>query len=302
MKQRILIIGSNGLLGQKLIELFNNDYEVIAISRGKNISQYDNSITYFDIDVTNFEKLNTAILKIKPDFVVNAVAMTDVDGCEEQKEKCDKINVHAVSQMIKCCEKLNAHLVHISTDFIFDGKDGPYSENDIPNPIGYYGLSKLKSELLFKDTNIKWTILRTIIIYGVLKNLKRNNIVLWGREALKNGKSINIIDDQFRSPTLAEDLAYACKLVIEKRATGIFNISGKDFMSIFEMVERMADFYNCDKSLINKISTNTLNQKAKRPPKTGFILTKAVEELGYEPHSFEDGLAIIESQIEKLNQ
>ena len=113
MKQRILIIGSNGLLGQKLIELFNNDYEVIAISRGKNISLYKNSITYFDIDVTNFEKLNTAILKIKPDFVVNAAAMTDVDGCEEQKEKCDKINVHAVSQMIKCCEKLNFHRFHL---------------------------------------------------------------------------------------------------------------------------------------------------------------------------------------------
>ena len=163
--------------------------------------------------------------------------------------------------------------------------------------MSYYGLSKLKSEQLLYDSTINWTILRTIILYGTAENLQRNNIVLWGRKALKEGKPLNIIDDQFRSPTLAEDLAKACVLAIEKQATGIFNASGKDFMSIFEMIERMADFYNCDKSNINRISSETLNQKAKRPPKTGFILTKSNEELGYKPHSFEEGLKLLEQQL-----
>jgi dTDP-4-dehydrorhamnose reductase len=134
-------------------------------------------------------------------------------------------------------------------------------------------------------------------LYGTAENLQRNNIVLWGRKALKEGQTLNIIDDQFRSPTLAEDLAQACRLVVEKQATGIYNASGKDIMSIYEMVERMADFYQCDKSQINRISSSTLNQKAKRPPKTGFLLNKIINQLGYVPHSFEEGLALLEKQI-----
>jgi dTDP-4-dehydrorhamnose reductase len=122
--------------------------------------------------------------------------------------------------------------------------------------------------------------------------------VLWGRQALKDGQELNIIDDQFRSPTLAEDLAEACRLVIKKQAIGVYNASGKDQMSIYEMVERMADFYKCDKSQINRISSSTLNQKAKRPPKTGFILNKSIKELGYKPHSFEEGLALLEKQLD----
>ena len=140
--------------------------------------------------------------------------------------------------------------------------------------------------------------LRTIVVYGTADNLNKGNIVLWGREALKKGDPLNIIDDQFRSPTLAEDLAQARHLGIrEKELKGVYNISGKDIMSILEMVERMANFYGIDKSIINRISTVTLNQKAIRPAKTGFILDKSVNELSYQPHSFEEGLAIVEQQI-----
>ena len=195
------------------------------------------------------------------------------------------------------CEKYNSHLIHISTDFIFDGKNGPYDEDDEANPLSYYGLSKWKSEQVLLTSNCKWTILRTILLYGTAENLERNNIVLWARKALKDSQELNITDDQFRSPTLAEDLAQACYLVIEKEAIGVYNASGKDLMSIYEMVERMADFYKCDKSQINRISSTNLNQKAKRPPKTGFILDKSIKELGYKPHSFEEGLNFLEKQL-----
>jgi dTDP-4-dehydrorhamnose reductase len=252
---------------------------------------------YQSLDITDRNSISNTFENFNPDVVINTAAVTDVDGCEEKKELCDKVNVAAVAYLRDECEKYKAHLIHISTDFIFDGEDGPYSETDEPNPLSYYGLSKLKSEQLLYDSTINWTILRTIILYGTAENLQRNNIILWGRKALKEGKPLNIIDDQFRSPTLAEDLAKACVLAIEKQATGIFNASGKDFMSIFEMIERMADFYNCDKSNINRISSETLNQKAKRPPKTGFILTKSNEELGYKPHSFEEGLKLLEQQL-----
>jgi dTDP-4-dehydrorhamnose reductase len=297
MQKKILITGSNGLLGQKLIEALKNQHEVLATSIGDCIISDTTGFLYQSLDITDRNSISNTFENFNPDVVINTAAVTDVDGCEEKKELCDKVNVAAVAYLRDECEKYKAHLIHISTDFIFDGEDGPYSETDEPNPLSYYGLSKLKSEQLLYDSTINWTILRTIILYGTAENLQRNNIILWGRKALKEGKPLNIIDDQFRSPTLAEDLAKACVLAIEKQATGIFNASGKDFMSIFEMIERMADFYNCDKSNINRISSETLNQKAKRPPKTGFILTKSNEELGYKPHSFEEGLKLLEQQL-----
>jgi dTDP-4-dehydrorhamnose reductase len=297
MQKKILITGSNGLLGQKLIEALKNQHEVLATSIGDCIISDTTGFLYQSLDITDKNSISYTFENFNPDVVINTAAMTDVDGCEDKKELCDKLNIAAVAYLRDECEKYSSHFIHISTDFIFDGEDGPYSETDEPNPLSYYGLSKLKSEQLLYDSTINWTILRTIILYGAAENLQRNNIVLWGRKALKEGKSLNIIDDQFRSPTLAEDLAKACVLAIEKQATGIFNVSGKDFMSIFEMIERMADFYNCDKSNINRISSETLNQKAKRPPKTGFILTKSNEELGYEPHSFEEGLKLLEQQL-----
>ena len=299
MSKKILITGSNGLLGQKLVSLLKNDHQLLATSTGQNIINDKSNYSYSSLDITDAKSVELLFHFFKPDVVINTAAMTNVDGCEDEKNKCFDINVKAVQTLADLCQDSNAHLIHISTDFIFDGQDGPYKEDDLANPLSYYGKSKYESELVLDESKANWTILRTIILYGTADNLKRNNIVLWGRKALKDGQSLNIIDDQFRSPTLAEDLAQACRLALEKNAFGIFNVSGKDIMSIFEMVERMADFYKCDKSNINKISSDTLNQKAKRPPKTGFVLDKAIKELGYQPHSFEQGLQILENQLIK---
>ena len=297
MIKTILITGSNGLLGQKLVQLLKKQYNVIATSLGDSLISDKSSFTYLSLDITKEKDVLQVFEKYKPHYLINTAAMTNVDGCEDNKQLCDKINVIAVDYLSKLCKKYKTHIIHISTDFIFDGKNGPYHEDDDANPLSYYGLSKWKSEQILQQSGCLWSILRTIIIYGTGENLRRNNIVLWGRKALKEGKKLNIIDDQFRSPTLAEDLAEACRLVIEKGALGIYNISGKEIMSIYEMVERMAVFYKCNKSQINKISTSTLNQKAQRPLKTGFILNKSIKKLGYNPHSFEEGLALLEKQL-----
>lgn len=298
MSKRILITGSNGLLGQKLVSLLKKNHQLLATSTGSNIINDKSNYSYSTLDITDKKSVELLFHSFKPEVVINSAAMTNVDGCEDEKEKCFDINVKAVQTLCDLCEEFNSHLIHVSTDFIFDGQDGPYKEEDVANPLSYYGTTKHESELVLRESKVNWTILRTIILYGTADNLKRNNIVLWGRKALKDGQSLNIIDDQFRSPTLAEDLAQACKLAFEKNAFGIFNTSGKDIMSIFEMVERMAEFYKCDKSNINRISSDTLNQKAKRPPKTGFVLDKAIKELGYQPHSFEQGLQILENQLQ----
>lgn len=298
MNSKVLITGSNGLLGQKLVAILKNDYQILATSTGENLIEDTSQFSYSSLDITDFDSVKSLALSFKPNVIINTAAITNVDGCEDNKELCYDVNVRAVENLSNICYELNAHLIHFSTDFIFDGENGPYKENDIANPLSFYGKSKLESELIVKQSKANSTILRTIILYGTADNLQRNNIVLWGRKALKEGQTLNIIDDQYRSPTLAEDLAMACKLVVEKKAFGVYNVSGKDIMSIFEMIGRMADFYNCSKANINRISSDTLNQKAKRPPKTGFILDKAINELGYKPHSFEQGLQILENQLQ----
>ena len=300
---KILITGTNGLLGQKLLHKLRADnyFELIATSKGDNRVSNKKGYTYISLDVTNKEDVERIILAQKPHVVINTAAMTNVDLCEEQKKECDLLNVDAVTYLADSCLRIDAHLIQISTDFIFDGEDGPYKEEDMPNPLSYYGLSKLKSEQLLQDHDVQWTILRTIIVFGIGENLSKGNIVLWAKDALAKEESLNIVDDQFRAPTLAEDLADICILAARKKALGIFNASGKDIMSIYEIVERVAKYYGNTTDNLNKISTATLNQKAIRPPRTGFILDKSINELGYSPHSFEECLAIMDEQLKAID-
>ena len=296
---KILITGSNGLLGQKLLHKLRQDssVELFATSKGENRVSEQNGYTYSELDITDQKQVAELIANKRPDVVINTAAMTNVDLCEDEKQACDALNVDAVRYLADACKKIDAHLIQISTDFIFDGEDGPYTEEDKPNPLSYYGLSKLKSEQILQAHSVKWTVLRTIIVFGVGERLSKGNIVLWAKEALAKGDPLNIIDDQFRAPTLAEDLADICILAAKKKAYGVFNASGKDSMSIFEMVECIANYFGNDISNLNRISTSTLNQKAGRPPKTGFILDKSRKELGYNPHSFEECLTIIDEQL-----
>lgn len=297
----ILITGSNGLLGQQLVRLLHDrsDYKLVATSKGENRISTVHGFIYEEMDITSAAEVEQIFSKYQPDIVINTAAMTNVDACEHEKEQCWAMNVTAVQNLVNESKKYNTHLIHLSTDFVFDGEAGPYKETDFPNPLSYYGLSKYESEKIVENSGLeKWTIARTIIVYGVVEKMSRSNIVLWAKEALEKGNPMNVVDDQFRSPTHASDLAKGCILIADKGATGIFHLSGKDVMSILELVYRVADFFNLDKSPIHSIKSNTLNQAAKRPPKTGFILEKAQKELGYDPMSFEEGLAITARELE----
>src|SRR5690606_23537984 len=252
---------------------------------------------YKSLDITNKKEVDEIFNYFKPEVVINTAAMTNVDLCESEQEACLQLNVEAVKHLIHQSEKYQSHLIHLSTDFIFDGKNGPYKEDDAPNPLSFYGKSKWKAEQLVQQAATKWSIVRTIIVYGVGEQMSRSNIVLWAKQALEKGNPLTIVNDQFRMPTLAEDLAQACVLIAEKQATGVFHISGKDMMSIIELVYRVADFYGYDKSVVTPIASSSLNQAAQRPPRTGFVLDKAIRQLGYAPHSFEEGLTIITEQL-----
>lgn len=299
MSKKILVTGSNGLLGQKLTDMlrYHSDYELIASSKGENRYPESDGYTYEQLDVTDYEDIERLIKKYQPYAVIHTAAMTNVDQCETEKEACQKLNVDSVAHLIKLANQNPFYLVHLSTDFIFDGTSGPYKETDTSNPLSLYGHSKNDAELLLLATNINYSILRTIIVYGVAAAMSRTNIVLWAKGALEKGSPIKVVNDQYRMPTLAEDLAKACVLAIDKRAQGIYHISGKDYMSVIEMVRRIAKFFKLDDSIIEETDSSTLNQAAARPPKTGFVLDKAINDLGYNPHSFEEGLAVVQKQL-----
>jgi dTDP-4-dehydrorhamnose reductase len=300
MSIKILVTGSNGLLGQKLTDMLvaNTAYELIASSKGKNRHPITSGYIYEELDVCEYADLERVISKHKPHAIIHTAAMTNVDQCESEKEACIKLNLRSVEHLAKLAEQYPFYLVHLSTDFVFDGEAGPYTESDMPKPLSYYGHSKLDAEKVLLASNIGYSILRTIIVYGVAADMSRTNIVLWAKGALEKGNPIKVVNDQYRMPTLAEDLAKACLLAIEKKAQGIYHISGKDYMSVIEMVKRIAAFFKLDDSIIEETDSSTLNQAAKRPPRTGFVLDKAINELDYAPHSFEEGLAIVQKQLE----
>jgi len=289
------------MLGQKIIYALRNrtDVRCISTSKGDNRMNVKDGYIYEPFDITNAEEAKVLFSKYKPDVVINTAAMTNVDVCEVKKEECKKLNVDAVEYMIDECKKYNTHFIQVSTDFVFDGEAGPYKEEDKPNPQSYYAQSKYEAELLVMNSGLKWAILRTIIIYAVIDDVSRSNLVLWTKNSLEKKQTINVINDQYRSPTLAEDLADACIATALKGATGIYHVSGDETKSILEWVNIVADYFHLDKSYIKPISTAQLNQPAKRPLKTGFIIEKAKRDLGYKPHSFIEGLGIIKKQLEE---
>ncbi|NEU07348.1 SDR family oxidoreductase [Flavihumibacter sp. R14] len=298
---KILVTGSNGLLGQKLTEIIlsNPELQLVATGKGPDRFPQDGKYDYAELDVSDGIQVEQVLRLHRPDVLIHGAAMTNVDECENRKDECWIANVDSVKNLIVACEKLDIHLIHLSTDFIFDGEAGPYTEEAEPHPLSYYGLTKLEAEKLIKASSASWTILRTIIVYGIVNDMSRSNIVLWAKNALEKGAPINVVNDQWRMPTLAEDLAACCVLAARKKKQGVYNASGKDMMSIIELVEKVADYWNLDKSLINPISSASLNQAARRPKRTGFVLDKSIRELGYTPHSFQEGLFILDQQLKK---
>lgn len=295
---RILVTGSNGLLGQKLSRLLQEDEDVylIATARGRSAVKVTRG-EYHSMDISNRDSVESVLRFTKPEVIINTAAMTQVDDCETQRDACWKANVTAVENLVRCCNALHIHLVHVSTDFIFDGSRGPLDENEIPRPVNYYGESKLAAEKIIQSASASWAILRTVLVFGITQDMSRSNIVLWVKNSLEQNKTINVVNDQWRTPTLAEDLAMGCYLAARKRAKGIFNISGKDFMSPYDIAIRTAEFFKLDKSLIKATDSTKFVQPAKRPARTGFIIEKARKELGYEPRSFEEGLALLAAQM-----
>jgi dTDP-4-dehydrorhamnose reductase len=302
--KKIIITGSNGLLGQKLVALLANNinYQVIATAKGANRLQLSAAYTYQSIDVTDQEQIESLIAREKPAFIIHTAAMTNVDQCEAEKEACWQLNVKAVEFVANACRKHDCFLLHLSTDFIFDGENGPYTEEAVANPINYYGQSKLAAERVLETSNIRWAIIRTVLVYGVVQDMSRSNIILWVKKSLEEKKMIQVVTDQWRTPTLAEDLAMGCYLIIQNEAEGIFNIAGAELLTPYQMALQTADYFHLDASFIKEANSNTFSQPAKRPLKTGLLINKAQNQLQYTAHSFTEGIAKIAAQLQQHAQ
>lgn len=297
---RILLTGANGLLGQRFLHLCQSqDVEVLATSKGESRLYNLPGVQYQSLDITNKEEINATLEKFKPNAIINTAALTHVDVCEDNKELCWDINVKGVQNLLEISQPNNIYLSHISTDFIFDGSKGIYKEDDTPNPVNYYGESKLEAEkILLNSAYKKVSILRTILVYGFVPNLSRTNIILWLNDTLSKGQTVNMVDDQFRMPTYADDLAHACLNAYTLKAEGVFNVSGPEYISVYDLALLVAEVFGHDKKLINRSKSQAFSDKAPRPPKTGFDLSKSREFLNYRPLSLKDALEKTRLQIQ----
>ena len=297
---KILLTGSNGLLGQKLVGLLRQQpaVVVVATARGTNrLADLYPDVPFVPLDVTDAAQVRQVLAQEQPTHLIHAAAMTQVDECELNQAACWTQNVTAVEHLATTCADLGIHLTHLSTDFIFNGQAGPLAEDAVPDPISHYGASKLAAEQVVQATpGLRWAIARTVLVYGTMHGGGRSNIVLWVRDSLRRQQAIKVVTDQWRTPTLAEDLAQGCWLLARHSAQGIYHLSGRELLTPYQMAEQVADFFGLDKTLLERVDSSTFTQPAKRPPRTGFLIEKAARELGYQPRSFAEGIALLAQQ------
>jgi dTDP-4-dehydrorhamnose reductase len=290
---KVIVTGANGLLGQHLVNLLLEEgFFVIATGKGHSRLPFRNSETYRyrDVDITDKDAVGDLLISEKPEIVIHAAAMTQVDECELQQDQCFNINVNGTAHVLSQTEPHSQIIIYISSDFVFDGEKGNYTEEDPLNPVNWYGYTKTMAEALIKASTIPWAIVRTSLVYGNSLNGTRKNIIAWVKDKLTKKETIKVVDDQLRTPTYVEDLAKGVLLIMEKKLTGIFHLSGKDILSPYSMAGKTAAHFFLDKDLIERVNASVFTQPAKRPPVTGLSIEKARNQLGYEPLSFEEGL------------
>lgn len=291
--EKILVTGANGLLGQAIIrQLSDKNYQVVATGRGPDriATTFNGKYVYRDVDITNGPDIEKLILEQKPDIIVHAAAMTQVDQCELHKQECYNINVTATRFIIDAAKAVNARFIFVSTDFVFDGSSGPYSEDDEPAPVNYYGSTKMVAEKAVMESGLDWAIARTILVYGESPSSGRTNIIGFVKKSLEAGNPLRMVTDQVRTPTFVEDLAAGIILIIGKKASGIFHLSGEEQMTPYDIAIETAKYFGLNESLISRSSSEEIKQPAVRPAKTGFNISKAKKQLGYKPTPFKEGL------------
>ena len=299
---RIALIGGNSKVGSAISRLLEKetDWQLHVYSSTLQQSVSDR-VFCKHIEYADIKKLKEEFFEVRPDFIINTAAMTNVDGCEIQRQEAWFSNVTFVEQLARLSLIVESHLIHFSTDYVFDGAKGPYTEQDQPNPICYYGKSKLAGENAVLKSHVNNTVIRTNVVYGLTTN-EQSDFVQWVIKCHEAKKTMNIVDDQLSNPTLTDDLALSVKRIIEKKRCGLYHIGGNTYCNRYEFALEIAKIFHLDESLIAPIQTHSLNQKAKRPLRGGLINLKAHTDLGIQYSTIQEGLVRLRHHMHAFNQ
>jgi dTDP-4-dehydrorhamnose reductase len=296
---RLLITGASGLYGSKLAKL--------ATERNHKVfSGYSQNQTYSGIplqfDISNRNSTRRAFKEAKPEIVVHAAALTDVDKCETNKGLAWRINVEGTRNISEEAQQSGAFLIFVSTDYVFNGEKGRYKETDTPDPINYYGITKLKGEELVKETIEEYCIARASVIYGSTPAAGKINFALWLINKLKNNEQAKIVTDQWNSPTLNTNMAEMTTEIIERKLTGIYHISGATRISRYDFAKQVAKKFKLTPNLIKPIPSAEFTWVARRPKDSSLGTSKAQKTLKKQPLQINQALKIMKNELTQLHQ
>ena len=292
MSIKILVTGAAGQLGNSVVTQLTGKYELLATDINiHNIQNIDTPSSV--LDITDSEQVNRVLSQFTPDVIINLAAYTDVDGCELNPEKAYLLNTKSVEWL---SGRFKGQFIQISTDYVFDGHNGPYSENDTTNPISEYGKTKLEAENILQNSKNNWCILRTNVLFDYFRETEAS-FIKWIIDSLRSKKSINVVVDQWNNPTWTQNLAEIIELVINKNVKGIYNYGGKDYLNRFEFAKIITGIFNLDQILISPISTISLNQTASRPLRGGLKTEKIEKDFDIQCVDLKTSLGMIKSRI-----
>ena len=292
----ITIVGAGSTTGSALIPmLLEETDETLQLLSSRELAYNDVRIQTHVVNIRDRNLLKQTVMAAMPHTVINLAAMTNVDKCESDRQTAWDMNVTLVENLARLTRTIDAKLVQISTDYVFDGTKGPYSETSVPNPISYYGKSKLAGENVCMAGNTNAVIVRTNIIYGPPR--ERPDFVRWVLDALESRTPIRVVDDQIGNPTYVDDLAEVIMRLALSKRTGMYHVGGADFVSRYDFAMRIAEFFKHDPSIIARVTTAELAQPARRPLKLGLISLKAETELRMRMRGIESGLSTIRQYL-----
>lgn len=301
----VLITGAHGFLGQHVVRLFLDESRADLVLAARedetlfaDLADEPRFLNYHTLDVTDRNAVREVVLSTKPDVIVNCAAFIDVDAAESERERAWRANVNAVEYLIEAARKVDARIVQISSDYIFDGAKTPYAESASPNPLNYYGRTKLASENALRSSGVEHVILRSGLLYGVEEH-RQKNFAMWVIRSLRNGDEIGAYTDLFGSPTLVDDAALAVVRLVEYRKQGVYHLAGPEMISRYDFAVRIARNFRFDASRIAPVAFDPAKH-ADRPRKSAFITLKAQTELGVRPTGIDEGLQVMYRGLQDL--
>ncbi|HVG12769.1 MAG TPA: SDR family oxidoreductase [Flavisolibacter sp.] len=288
--QTVLITGANGFLAQYLIRVLRDNYKVVGTGRGEARFNLDHPNVYYrNMDFTDPVAVAEVIAMNKPDVIVHAGAISQPDVCEGNKPLADLTNTESTGYLLEAAAACKSFFIFLSSCFVFNGTAGMYTEEDEPEPVNYYGETKLRAEALVRAYAHAWSIVRTVLVYGKPEG-GHPNLPTLVAEKLQRGEAYSVFNDQVRTPTYVEDLAGGIEAIISRRAEGVYHLSGKDLLTPYQIALATAKLLGLDDTLLTPVTAETFSHGAARPKRTGFCIDKARHDLGYDPVSFEEGL------------